>query len=84
MAGSFISDTLTLNGLTCDMNKYNKKTKLNNENDNNGLVIIGKGIRHYSYNDHDDDEKVFLLYFLICLIFLFVINILIRPRMIWI
>ena len=61
MSGSFISDTLTLNGMNCDLNNLYKYTKKNKQSEIektnetlNELVIIGKG---YQQQTRDDDEN---------------------------
>ena len=60
MTGSFISDTLTLNGINSETNglyKLNKSKTIDMEkNDNlNELIVIGKGYGHMR-NDEDENK----------------------------
>ena len=60
MTGSFISDTLTLNGINSETNgihKLNKSKTIDLEkNDNlNELIVIGKGYGHMR-NDEDENK----------------------------
>ena len=60
MTGSFISDTLTLNGINSETNglyKLNKSKTMDLEkNDNlNELIVIGKGYGHMR-NDEDENK----------------------------
>lgn len=56
ISGSFISDTLTLNGVKVDINNLLKYKNMNNRPDDvDNLMVIGKSLGHLS-NDNEDNK----------------------------
>ena len=54
MAGSFISDTQTLNGMSSDMNNLLKYRNIMNNPNDSQLMVIGKG---FNKPDNSEDEN---------------------------